>query len=79
MCQRSLWRVAFGKPLAEQGSVRENIANAFCEIARARLLTLQAAYKMDREDNKAAYDRARKTPGIEAPDLRVMLLTQSLS
>lgn len=50
--------------------MRENIANAFCEIARARLLTLQAGYKMDREDNKAAYDRARKIPGVEARDPR---------
>ena len=56
MCQRSVSRVAFGKPLAEQGSVREDIAHSFCEIAQARLLTLQAADKMDREGNKAARD-----------------------
>ena len=47
---------AFGKPLAEQGSVREDIAHSFCEIEQARLLTLQAADKMDREGNKAARD-----------------------
>src|SRR5499426_3145050 len=52
MCQRAVSRVAFGKPLAEQGSVREDIAHSFCEIAQARLLTLQAADKMDREGNK---------------------------
>jgi acyl-CoA dehydrogenase len=56
MCQRSVSRTAFGKPLAEQGSVREDIAHSFCEIAQARLLTLQAADKMDREGNKAARD-----------------------
>lgn len=59
MCQRAVSRVAFGKPLAEQGSVREDIANSFCEIAQARLLTLQAADKMDREGNKAARPHRR--------------------
>ncbi|WP_448042339.1 acyl-CoA dehydrogenase family protein [Bradyrhizobium liaoningense] len=56
MCQRAVSRTAFGKPLAEQGSVREDIANSFCEIAQARLLTLQAADRMDRDGNKAARD-----------------------
>jgi acyl-CoA dehydrogenase len=56
MCQRAASRTAFGKPLAEQGSVREDIAHSFCEIAQARLLTLQAADRMDREGNKAARD-----------------------
>ncbi len=55
-CERAVKRVAFGKPLAEQGSVREDIAHSFCEIEQARLLTLQAADKMDREGNKAARD-----------------------
>lgn len=56
MCERAVTRVAFGKTLAEQGSVREDIAHSFCEISQARLLTLQAADKMDREGNKAARD-----------------------
>jgi acyl-CoA dehydrogenase len=56
MCERATTRVAFGKPLGEQGSVREDIAHSFCDIAQARLLTLQAADKMDREGNKAARD-----------------------
>jgi len=56
MCKRATSRVAFGRALAEQGSVREDIAHSFCEIAQARLLTLQAADKMDREGNKAARD-----------------------
>jgi acyl-CoA dehydrogenase len=56
MCARATKRVAFGKPLAEQGSVREDIAHSYCEIAQARLLTLQAADKMDRHGNKAARD-----------------------
>jgi acyl-CoA dehydrogenase len=36
--------------------VREDIAHSFCEIEQARLLTLHAADKMDREGNKAARD-----------------------
>ncbi|MBD8664232.1 acyl-CoA dehydrogenase family protein [Rhizobium sp. CFBP 8752] len=56
MCKRAQQRVAFGKPLSEQGSVREDIARSACEIAQARLLTLAAADKMDREGNKAARD-----------------------
>jgi acyl-CoA dehydrogenase len=56
MCQRAGTRVAFGKPLGEQGSVREDVAHSWCEIEQARLLTLLAADKMDREGNKAARD-----------------------
>jgi acyl-CoA dehydrogenase len=56
MCARAQSRVAFGKSLGEQGSVREDIAKSWCEIEQARLLTLRAADKMDREGNKAARD-----------------------
>jgi len=56
MCARAQSRVAFGKSLGEQGSVQEDIARSWCEIEQARLLTLRAADKMDREGNKAARD-----------------------
>jgi acyl-CoA dehydrogenase len=56
MCRRATSRVAFGKTLGEHGSVREDIAHSFCDIEQARLLTLRAADKMDREGNKAARD-----------------------
>ena len=56
MCRRATLRQAFGHRLAEHGSVREDIARAWCEIEQARLLTLRAADKMDREGNKAARD-----------------------
>ncbi len=55
-CARVESRVAFGKKLSEQGSVREDIAKSWCEIEQARLLTLKAADKMDREGNKVARD-----------------------
>jgi len=56
MCRRAESRTAFGGKLSEQGSLREDIAHSFCEIEQARMLTLMAADKMDREGNKVAKD-----------------------
>jgi acyl-CoA dehydrogenase len=47
LCRRVQQRVAFGKPLAEQGTLRADIAESRIEIEQARLLTLKAAYLMD--------------------------------
>ena len=54
MCRRVQKRVAFGKPLAEQGTIRADIAESRMEIEQARLLTMKAAYLMDTVGNKAA-------------------------
>jgi acyl-CoA dehydrogenase len=54
MCQRVAARVAFGKPLAEQGTIRADIAESRIEIDQARLLTLHAARLMDTVGNKVA-------------------------
>jgi len=54
MCKRSLARVAFGKPIAEQTVTQERIAEARIMIDSARLLVLKAAYMMDTVGNKAA-------------------------
>jgi alkylation response protein AidB-like acyl-CoA dehydrogenase len=54
MCQRVQTRVAFGKPLAEQGAIRADIAASRIEIEQARLLTLKAAHRMDTVGNKSA-------------------------
>ncbi len=54
MCVRVKSRVAFGKPLAEQGTIRAAIAESRMEIDQARLLTLKAAQMMDTVGNKAA-------------------------
>ena len=54
MVARVKERVAFGKPLAEQGVVMEWIADSRIEIDQVRLLTYDAAEKLDRIGNKAA-------------------------
>jgi acyl-CoA dehydrogenase len=54
MCRRVKSRTAFGKPIAEQTVTLERIAESRIMIDQARLLTLNAAYKMDTVGNKAA-------------------------
>ena len=54
MCKRVKSRVAFGKPVAEQTVTLERIAEARIMIEQTRLLTLKAAYMMDKAGNKAA-------------------------
>jgi acyl-CoA dehydrogenase len=54
MCKRASSRVAFGKPLAEQGIIQDWIAQSELEIEQARLLTLKAAWMIDTLGKKAA-------------------------
>lgn len=54
LCKRVQRRVAFGKPLMNQGVIQEWIADSIIEIEQARLLTLKAAYMMDTVGNKEA-------------------------
>lgn len=54
MCKRAKARVAFGKPIAEQGVIRQWISESRLEIEQARLLVLKTAWMMDEVGNKAA-------------------------
>jgi len=76
-CQRAEQRVAFGKKLSEQGSVREDIANSATEIEQARLLTLRAADKMDREGNKVARDLIAMAK-IAVPNMAVRVIDRAM-
>jgi acyl-CoA dehydrogenase len=54
MCKRATDRIAFGRPVADQGVTRERIAQSRIMIDSARFLVLNAAWKMDTVGNKAA-------------------------
>lgn len=55
MCQRVSSRVAFGRPLAEQGVIRDWIAESRVKVEQLRLLVLQTAWLMDTVGNKGAH------------------------
>ena len=55
MCKRASERVAFGKPLAEQGVIRDWIAESRVRIEQLRLLVLKTAWLMDTVGNRGAH------------------------
>jgi len=76
-CLRVNERIAFGKPLSKQQSVREDIAKSFCEIEQARLLTLKAADRMDTHGNKVARDLIAAIK-IVAPKMAVTVIDRAI-
>jgi len=54
LCRRAVSRVAFGRPLAEQGMVQEAVAESRIAIDQARLLTLKTAWMIDQFGSKGA-------------------------
>jgi acyl-CoA dehydrogenase len=77
MCKRVQTRVAFGKPLAEQGTIRADIATSRMEIEQARLLTLKAAYLMDTVGNKEARAEISMIK-VVAPNIALRVLDRAI-
>ena len=77
MCVRAEQRIAFGRPLSKQQSVREDIAKSACEIEQARLLTLKAAERMDKGGNKAAKDLIAMIK-IVAPNMACAVIDRAI-
>jgi len=77
MIDRANTRIAFGRPLIKQQSVREDIARSACQIEQARLLTLKTAQKMDTVGNKGAQDLIAMIK-VVAPNMALDVIDRSI-
>ena len=77
MCRRVKTRTAFGRTIAEQGTIRAHIAQSRLELEQARLLVLKAAYLMDTVGNKVARAEIAMIKVI-APNLALHIIDRAI-
>ncbi len=77
LCRRSLHRVAFGKPLAELGANADVIANARIMLEQARLLTLKAAWMLDKSGTKGARSEISQIK-VAVPNIALDIIDQAI-
>jgi acyl-CoA dehydrogenase len=77
MCARAEERIAFGRPLSEQGVIRDWIAESRVRLEQLRLLTLKAAWLMDTVGNKGAHTEIQAIK-IAAPSTVQWILDKAI-
>ncbi|ASF38326.1 acyl-CoA dehydrogenase [Halobacillus halophilus] len=77
LCKRVQNRTAFHRPLAEQGVIREWIADSRIELEQARLLTLKAAHMMDTVGNKQAKTEIAMIK-VVAPNMALRVIDRAI-
>ena len=77
LCKRSTSRIAFGKPLAELGGNYDIIADCRTEIEMCRLLTLKAAYMMDKVGNKISRSEIAQIK-VAVPNMVVRVIDKAI-
>ncbi len=77
MCERSLNRTAFGRPLAKLGQNYDIIAECRIQIEQARLLCLKAAWMMDQGDARAAAPWISQIK-VAAPNMALKVIDEAM-
>ncbi|HEV7713932.1 MAG TPA: acyl-CoA dehydrogenase family protein [Asanoa sp.] len=77
LCARTASRAAFGKPLSEQGVVRDWIAESRVRIEQARLLVLKTAWLMDTVGNRGAHTEIQAIK-IATPSMAEWVIDKSI-
>lgn len=77
MIERTLDRVAFGKPLAAQGTIQADVAQSRIEIEQTRLMVLKAAHMMDLYGNKVAANDIAMIK-VAAPNMALRVIDRAI-
>ncbi|XP_053391516.1 acyl-CoA dehydrogenase family member 10-like, partial [Mercenaria mercenaria] len=77
MVQRTMNRVAFGKPLAAQGTIQADVAQSRIEIEQTRLMVLKAAHMMDNYGNKVAANEIAMIK-VAAPNMALRVIDRAI-